>query len=251
MRLPSQNTLELLSRILHASPRQLGGVLIMDSSTLYAARRNMVEYQIRCCKVLEPNLIDLLMDSPREKYVPEHVRSLAYMEGSVPLPEKQEMLTPLQEAQILQALNLQGSERVLEIGTGSGYLTSLLALLADTVVSCEIHGELAQLAEKNLKDNGIDNASIVHVNAMNADALAEANVGKDFDVIVIGAAITKIPAHIQALLADKGQIMAFVGADIVTLEHYKIDGSNISKEGITETRLLPIEGVTVEREFVF
>ena len=223
----------------------------MDASTLYAARRNMVEYQIRCCKILEPNLIDLLMDSPREKYVPEHVQSLAYMEGSVPLPEKQEMLTPLQEAQILQALNLQGSERVLEIGTGSGYLTSLLALLSDSVVSCEIHEALVSLAQQNLADNGIDRAKVVHVNAMNADALADADVGKDFDVIIIGASIEKIPAHIQALLAEKGQIIAFVGADIVTLEHYQVDGMNISKTGITETRLLPIEGVTVEREFVF
>jgi len=222
----------------------------MDSA-LYAARRNMVEYQIRCCKVLEPNLIELLMESPREKYVPEHVRSLAYMEGSVPLPQKQEMLTPLQEAQILQALALTGTERVLEIGTGSGYLTSLLSLLAQHVVSCEIHEELASLAQQNLKDNGIDNVNIVHVNAMDAQALADAGIGKDFDVIVLGAALEKIPAHIQSLLAEQGQIIAFVGGDVVTLEHYQINGSNISKTGITETRLLPMEGLAEERTFVF
>jgi protein-L-isoaspartate(D-aspartate) O-methyltransferase len=223
----------------------------MDSATLYAARRNMVEYQIRCCKVLEPNLIELLMESPREKYVPEHVRSLAYMEGSVPLPQKQEMMTPLQEAQILQALALTGSERVLEIGAGSGYLTSLLSLLSQSVVSCEIHDELASLAKQNLQDNGIDNANIIHVNAMDEQALAAADIGKDFDVIVLGAALEKIPAHIQALLGKKSQMIAFVGGDIVTLEHYQIDGSNISKEGITETHLLPMEGLAKEREFVF
>jgi len=223
----------------------------MGSSTLYAARRNMVEYQIRCCKVLEPNLIELLMNSPREKYIPEHVSSLAYMEGSVPLPHQQEMLTPLQEAQILQALALTGSERVLEIGTGSGYLTSLLALQTSEVVSCEIHDDLVALAEKNLTTNGIDNAKIIHVNAMDETALASAGVGKDFEVIVLGASVTKIPAHIQALAKDKSQIIAFVGTGIVTLEHYKINGSDVSKKGITETRLLPMEGIAKVREFVF
>jgi protein-L-isoaspartate(D-aspartate) O-methyltransferase len=223
----------------------------MDSATLYSARRNMVEYQIRCCKVLEPNLIELLMESPREKYVPEHVRSLAYMEGSVPLPHNQEMLTPLQEAQILQALALTGSERVLEIGAGSGYLTSLLSLLSQSVVSCEIHDELVSLAQQNIKDNGIDNASVIHVNAMDEQALADAEVGKDFDVIVLGAALEKIPAHIQALLAKQSQMIAFLGGDVVTLQHYQISGSDITKKGITETRLLPMEGIIKEREFVF
>ncbi len=223
----------------------------MDTVTLNTARRNMVEYQIRCCKVLNSELIDVLVNSPRERYVPEHVRSLAYMEGSVPLPCKQEMLTPLQEAQILQALNLQGHERVLEIGAGTGYLTALLALHADEVVSCEIHEELATLATQNLAGNGINNAKVVHVNAMDADALLAANVGNDFDVIVIGSAVQKIPAHLQSLLAKKGQIIAFVGQDIVTLEHYQIAHGASIKTGISETRLLPIEGVIQEREFVF
>jgi protein-L-isoaspartate(D-aspartate) O-methyltransferase len=191
------------------------------------------------------------MESPREKYVPEHVRSLAYMEGSVPLPQKQEMLTPLQEAQILQALALTGAERVLEIGAGSGYLTALLSLLSKSVVSCEIHDELTILTQQNLKDNGIDNAKVVHVNAMDERALAAADIGKDFDVIVLGAALEKIPTHIQALLANQSQMIAFVGGDVVTLEHYQINGSNISKTGITETRLLAMEGLTEEREFVF
>jgi len=223
----------------------------MDSSTLYAARRNMVEYQIRCCKVLEPNLIELLMNSPREKYMPTHVSSLAYMEGSVPLPHQQEMLTPLQEAQILQALALTGNERVLEIGTGSGYLTALLALQASDVTSCELHDDLVALAAKNLSDNGIDNVKVIHVNAMDEEALSNAGIGKDFDVIILGASVKNIPAHIQALVKPQSQIIAFVGSDIVTLEHYTINGADISKKGITETRLLPMEGIAKVREFVF
>jgi protein-L-isoaspartate(D-aspartate) O-methyltransferase len=224
---------------------------LMDAATLHSARRNMVEYQIRCCKVLDPDLIDMLMNSPREKYVPEHVRSLAYMEGSVPLPQKQEMLTPLQEAQILNALTLQGHERVLEVGTGTGYLTALLALHADSVVSCEIHDELVALATKNLKDNGIDNAKVAHVNAMDHQVFNDASLGKDFDVIVLTAALECIPAHIKNLLANHGQIVAFIGKEIVTLEHHQISDGADTKIGITETRLLPMEGLAKEREFVF
>jgi len=223
----------------------------MDAATLHSARRNMVEYQIRCCKILNPELIDMLVNSPREKFVPEHVASLAYMEGSVPLPCNQEMLTPLQEAQILQAAGLTGTERVLEIGTGTGYLAHLLALQASEVVSCEIHEELVNLAKKNLEENGADNVKVVQVNAMDEAALQAANVGKDFDVIVLGAAIETIPEHIQALLKESGKLIAFIGKDIVTLElHQFINGIDI-KTGITETRLLPIEGIAKEREFVF
>jgi len=223
----------------------------MDAATLHSARRNMVEYQIRCCKILEPKLIDVLVNSPREQFVPDHVASLAYMEGSVPLPCNQEMLTPLQEAQILQALALNGTERVLEIGTGTGYLTYLLALHADEVVSCEIHAELVQLAEKNLQENGVDNVKVTHVNAMDEAALETANIGKDFDVIVLGAALKAIPDHIQSLLKNNAQLTTFIGEDIVTLEHHQfINGMSI-KTGITETRLLPMEGITKERAFVF
>ncbi|MDQ7002241.1 MAG: methyltransferase domain-containing protein [Ghiorsea sp.] len=223
----------------------------MDAATLHSARRNMVEYQIRCCKILNPELIDVLVNSPREKFVPEHVVSLAYMEGSVPLPCKQEMLTPLQEAQILQAAGLTGNERVLEIGTGTGYLTHLLALHAGEVVSCEIHEELVNLAKQNLKENGADNIKLIHVNAMDEAILQAAKIGKDFDVVVLGAALETIPSHIQALLKENGQLIAFIGQDIVTLEHHQfINGMDI-KTGITETRLLPMEGITKEREFIF
>ena len=223
----------------------------MDTVKLETARRNMVEYQIRCCKVLDSNLIDVLVNSPREQYVPEHVRSLAYMEGSVPLPCKQEMLTPLQEAQILQALSLKGNERVLEVGTGTGYLTSLLAMHADKVISLEIHQELADLAKANLSNNGVTNAEVVHLNAMDKDAVKASNIGKVFDVVVIGSAVEVIPNHIMELVGENGQLIAFVGTDIVTLEHHQLVGGTIIKRGITETRLLPVDGVTKAREFVF
>ncbi len=216
-----------------------------------AARRNMVEYQIRCCKVLDPDVLDLIESMPREAFVPEHVRTLAYMEGHVPLPCGQEMLSPLQEANILQALRLSGSERLLEIGAGCGFLTAMLAMRAGEVVSCEIHAELADMASRNLAAHGVDNARVLHLNAMDEQAVASGIEGP-FDAIVIGAALEEVPAHIEALLADGGQMMAFIGENpVVSLVHRRKFGEAWVETPIFETLLLGIEGMPEKREFVF
>ena len=213
----------------------------------------MVDYQIRCCKVLEPSILDLIETMPREDFVPENVRSLAYMEGHVPLPCNQEMLTPLQEASILQHLMLDGSERILEIGTGTGFLTSMLAMQGKEVISCEIHSALAEQAIENLDSHGISNAKVIHINAMDADALtAQADMEEAFDAIVLAAAVKEIPAHLESLLKDGGQIMAFVGQNpVVSLIHKHKVGHVWQETGIFETLLLDMEGLTEKREFVF
>lgn len=215
------------------------------------ARRNMVEYQIRCCKVLEPELLDMIESLPREDYLPGNVRSLAYMEGHVPLPCGQEMLSPLQEASIMQSLKLNGDERVLEIGTGTGFLTTMLAMRAGEVVSCEIHEELAILARQNLESHGVSNATVAHVNAMDADAFAAA-VKDTFDVIVISAAISEIPEHIRSLLKPNGQIVAFIGSNpVVSLVHFDYQGAACTRTALFETLLQDMEGLPEKREFVF
>jgi len=224
----------------------------MNTATLEAARRNMVEYQIRCCKVLEPELLDMIESLPREEYLPENVRSLAYMEGHVPLPCNQEMLSPLQEASIMDALELTGSERVLEVGGGTGFLTTMLAMRSEEVVSCEIHEELAELCRANLESHGVSNAKVVHVNAMDVDQLATAGVAGPFDVIVLGASVEEVPAHIRAMLAENGQIVAFIGKNpVVSLVHMAVQGSACTKTAPFETLLQDMEGLPEKREFVF
>ncbi len=225
----------------------------MTSTDFQFARRNMVDYQIRCCKVLEPSILDLIETMPRENFVPENVRSLAYMEGHVPLPCNQEMLTPLQEASILQHLMLDGSERILELGTGTGFLTAMLAMQAKEVISCEIHSALAEQAIENLEAHGISNAKVIQINAMDADTMAaQADMAEAFDAIVLTAAVKEIPAHLESLLKDGGQIMAFVGQNpVVSLIHkYKV-GHVWQESSIFETLLLDMEGLTEKREFVF
>lgn len=217
-----------------------------------AARRNMVEYQIRCCKVLEPELLDMIESLPREEYLPESVRSLAYMEGHVPLPCGQEMLSPLQEASIIQSLQLNGDERVLEIGTGTGFLTTMLAMRAADVVSCEIHEELASLSRSNLESHGVSNAAVLQVNAMDAEALATAGVTGAFDVIVMTAAMDEVPQHIKSMLKENGQIVAFIGKNpVLSLVHMAFSGSACTETALFETLLQDMEGLPEKREFIF
>jgi len=217
------------------------------------ARRNMVENQIRCCRVLKPEIIELFLTMPREAFVPEEVRSIAYMEGHVPLPAGQEMLTPLQEAHILQALNLSENDRVLEIGTGCGFFTAMLAMMAGSVVSCEIHGELAEMARKNLREHGIENAKVIEINAMDeAEVDACAELAGPFDALVVGAAVEEAPQHLLRRLSPQGRAALFLGKNpVVRLEVWRSSGEGWQKLGLMETDLLPIEGAPVKREFVF
>ncbi len=214
------------------------------------ARHNMVEYQIRCCKILDPDLLGTLESMPRESFLGEDVKSLAYMEGHVPLPCNQEMLSPLQEANILQALDLQGDERVLEIGSGTGFLTTLLAMHAAEVVSLELHPELADMAKKNLDTHGISNASISCANGMDPAALASLGC---FDAIVIGAALQEIPEYFLNMLNSNGRLVTFVGSNPVVklVRITKSANRKPERTEILETLLQNIEGLPQKREFVF
>jgi len=225
----------------------------MNAVSFEDARRNMVDNQIRCAKILDPDTLDLIESMPREEFVPENVRSIAYMEGRLPLPCDQEMLSPLQEAHILQALQLSGDERVLEIGTGTGFLTAMLAMRAREVVSCEIHDELADMAEKNLAEHGITNATVLRLNAMDAEAVAaEPALKGGFDALVLGVALREIPSHLLQLLNADAQIVAFIGENpVVTIEHIIRKGMSEQHIRLAETLLKSAEGLPRKREFVF
>jgi len=217
------------------------------------ARKNMVDHQIRCCKVLDATTLDLVESMPRENFVPEHIKSLAYMEGHIPLPCNQEMHSPLQEASIISHLALNGSERVLEIGTGTGFLTTMLAMQAGEVVSCEMHKPLAEAAINHLEQHGITNAQVININAMDADAMAvRPEIQQPFDIIVLGAALKEIPAHIEAMLKDGGKLIAFVGQNpVVSLRLKTKNGQTWQEIGIFETLLLDMEGLPENRQFIF
>ena len=124
------------------------------------ARFNMIEQQIRTWEVLDPTVLQLLNEVPRENFVPAEYQGLAFADIEIPIGQGQTMLSPKLEGRILQALNVQKSQTVLHIGTGSGYFTALLASLAKQVISVEIEADLSAQAAKNLAKNNIQNVTL-------------------------------------------------------------------------------------------
>ena len=170
------------------------------------ARFNMIEQQIRPWEVLDPTVLDLLFEVKREEFVPEAHRSLAFADLEVPLGHGEAMLQPKVEARILQELAIQPHETVYEVGTGSGYLTALLAKRARHVTSAEIHPDLLAMAHANLKRAGIANVSLVQGDSARAP-LAESA----FDVIVIGGSLPLLPQAFLDRLSVGGRIFAVLG----------------------------------------
>ena len=127
---------------------------------LEQARTNMVEQQIRTWEVLDQDVLDLLYLVPREEFVPAQHRALAFSDLEIPIGEGEKMWQPKLEARVLQEMNLRKTDLVLEVGTGSGYLTALLAHRAGHVHSVEIKPKLAELGRANLARHGVDNATL-------------------------------------------------------------------------------------------
>jgi len=220
---------------------------IMDFET---ARHNMVENQIRCCNILDPVLLDTFETMPREAFLPDEIKTLAYMDGHVPLPCGQEMLSPLQEGHIIQALDLQGHERVLEIGAGTAFLTALIAMHTEEVIAMELHEPLAELAKKNLTAHGITNASIICANAMDEHSLKDLG---EFDAIVLASALKIVPEYLAKHLKPGGKIIAFTGINPVVklVSMQRAPSGEWHTEELLETLLQNMEGLPEKREFVF
>jgi protein-L-isoaspartate(D-aspartate) O-methyltransferase len=170
------------------------------------ARTNMVEQQIRTWEVLDQDVLDLLYVVPREEFVPPAYRNLAFSDLEIPLEGGERMWCPKLEARVLQELAPRRSERVLEIGTGSGYLTALLAHRAAEVVSLEINPALAAFGRENLARHGADNVKLVV-----ADGARGYAQGAPWDVIVLTGSVPVLSKSILESLAPGGRLFAAVG----------------------------------------
>ncbi|TAJ82662.1 MAG: protein-L-isoaspartate O-methyltransferase [Gallionellaceae bacterium] len=169
------------------------------------ARFNMVEQQIRPWDVLDAEVLDLLRKVKREQFVPAEQRSLAFMDLEIPLGYGAKMWHPKLEARALQALGLKGGEQVLEIGTGSGYLSALLSHLAAHVTSVEIVAELSAVAERNLAAHHIDNVTLAVGDAANGWGTAQ------YDAIVLTGSVPLQPTALMNSLKLGGRLFAVIG----------------------------------------
>jgi len=173
---------------------------------LEQARTNMVEQQIRTWEVLDQDVLDLLYLVPREEFVAPAHKALAFSDMEIPVGEGERMWQPKLEARVVQELNVKKTDLVLEVGTGSGYLTALLSHRAGHVHSVEIKPALAELGRKNLGRQGVDNVTL-HV----GDAARGWPRQAPYDVIVLTGSTPVLPRAFLEQLAPGGRLFAVVG----------------------------------------
>ncbi|MBU6260126.1 MAG: protein-L-isoaspartate O-methyltransferase [Burkholderiales bacterium] len=181
------------------------------------ARFNMIEQQIRPWEVLDPAVLELLGNVRREDFVPPALRALAFVDTQVPLiagdPAGPAMLEPKVEARLLQELQVQRHEKVLEIGTGSGFMAALLSHRAQWVHTLECRAELARGARETLRRSGVANVTVVDCSA--AEGAAGLASEAPFDVIVLSGSVAEVPPALLAQLKIGGRLAAIVGSEPV------------------------------------
>ena len=218
---------------------------------LQQARSNMIEQQVRPWDVLDQRVLDVLAEIPREAFVDEQHRGVAYSDFPLPIGHGQHMLKPTVEGRLLQALLLEVTDSVLEIGTGSGYITACLARLSAQVESIEIIPDLAEAAAARIAVRGISNVTVLQ-----QDATASWDAKDGYDAIAFSGAVPSIPDYYKNKLNVGGRLFAFIGestqpameAVLIT----RIKDTEWSRESLFETSVDPLINFDSESpSFVF
>jgi protein-L-isoaspartate(D-aspartate) O-methyltransferase len=212
------------------------------------ARLNMIESQIRTWEVLDQTVLDLLLTVRREEFVPERYRSLAFADMQIPLGHGEVMLAPKMEARMLQELGVRRTDKILEVGTGSGYVTALLAKLGGQVVTLERIMEFSQAATRKLAGHGLQNVQL-HVGDGSEGWPAQA----PFDVILLTGSVPVLSESFQQQLAVGGRLLAVIGdppvmtANLIT----RVSERAFNSVGLFETAIPPLQNVKQPERFVF
>ena len=212
------------------------------------AREQMVSQQIRAWDVLDETILDLFRRLPRETFVPAAYRDVAYADLPIPLAHGQNMLQPSVVGRLLQAVAVRHGERVLEVGTGSGFVSACLGTLGAQVRSLEIHEDLAAGARAALAATGIGQVEVVH-----ADAFASVSGGAQYDVVVLTGSLPVHDARFESLLRPGGRLFAIVGdAPAMDARLVTLDGSGARRsESLFETVVAPLIGARRTDPFRF
>ncbi len=212
------------------------------------ARINMVKQQLRTGDVLSESILELYPQIPREDFVPNEYKHFAYSDLQIDLAHHQRMLTPLEEGKILQALNLQGNEVVLEVGTGSGFFTALLSRLSKKVISVDYFADFTNAARKKLHEHQCTN-----VEFLTGDACHGWLEKAPYDVMVLTGAVESLLDTHRLQLLPGGKLFAIVGKEPVMqgqLHTLGRDG-NWHEEIIFETSIPALIDKLKPVEFVF
>jgi protein-L-isoaspartate(D-aspartate) O-methyltransferase len=212
-----------------------------------AAREQMVEQQVRAWDVLDERVLDTFRQVPRELFVPPEHRYLAYADVAVPLAQGQHMLRPNVAGRLLQSLELTGTERALELGTGSGFLTACLAHGCASVRSVEIFPELAELARANLATLGVRNAEVATGDATALDSSVP------YDVIAVTGSLPIYDIRFQSLLNAGGRLFIVVGSPPVMEACLVrcVDRDSWARESLFETVIDPLIRARQPPQFSF
>ena len=212
------------------------------------ARFNMVEQQIRPWEVLDQRVLDLLLRIRREEYVPARYRALAFADMEIPLGHGETMLAPKIEARMLQELALAPGDRILEVGTGSGYMTALLASLGSHVCSVDIVPEFTQTASAKLTAHGVTNLTLE-----TGDAARGWDRHAPYDAIMVTGSMPVLPDAFLKSLRPGGRLIAVVGeppvmeAQLITCA----TAGAYSTTGLFETCIAPLRNAVQPERFVF
>jgi protein-L-isoaspartate(D-aspartate) O-methyltransferase len=212
------------------------------------ARFNMVEQQIRTWEVLDPMVLDLLMHVHREDFVPRQYQALAFVDMEIPLGHGEKMLSPKLEARMLQALALKPGDSILEVGTGSGYMTALLASLSSYVYSVDIVGEFTRDAGARLAGHGIANVTLE-----TGDAARGWDRHGPYDAIVLTGSVPVLPDAFPKSLRPGGRLISVVGeppvmeARLITC----VAAGAYDTVGLFETCIAPLRNALQPERFVF
>jgi protein-L-isoaspartate(D-aspartate) O-methyltransferase len=212
-----------------------------------AARRQMVDQQIRTWEVLDPRVLDALSAVPREAFVPPEYRELAFADAPFPIGFGQSMLSPKLQGRILQALGVSAADDVLEVGSGTGYLAACLSLLGSSTRSIDIHPGLVELSRANLR--ALPEAK---VEFETRDAFSTAPLG-EYDVVAVTGSLPVYDTRFEKSLRVGGRLFAMVGAapvmDAILVR--RVDNNEWIRESLFETVVAPLINATAAQKFVF
>ena len=217
----------------------------MDNKT---ARINMITQQLRTGDVLNESILALYKEINRDEFVPNQFKHFAYSDMQIELAHKQRMMTPLEEGKLLQALALRGHEVVLEVGTGSGFLTALLSRMCKKVISIDYFSDFSNTARKNL-----DKYKCTNVELLTGDASGGWLDKAPFDSIVITGAIETLSESHRLQLLPGGSLFAIVGKEpIMQGQLHSLDHKNHwNTDVIFETNIPPLIDKSKPNNFVF